>query len=83
MTSNSSFFLTYEKVEGRNVTMGNEAWCLVLSVGDFKFIIFNGVVITLFGVLHVPRLNRPLIFLGTLDKGDFKCIDEGGALKVF
>lgn len=26
---------------------------------------------------------RPLISLGTLDKGGFKCIEEGGALKVF
>jgi Pol polyprotein len=32
MTFNSKFFSTYQKVDGRKVTMGNEASCLVLEM---------------------------------------------------
>ena len=54
MTSKCSFFSTYEKVDGRKVTMGNEASSLTVGIGDVTIIMFDGVVRTLFGVLHVP-----------------------------
>ena len=82
MTFNSSFFSTYQKVDGRKVTMGNEASCPIVGVGDFKFIMFDDVVRTLTEVLHVPSMNRNLISLSILDKEGFRCIGEGGVLKV-
>ena len=43
---------------------------------------FDGVVRTLTRVLHVPGMNRHLISLSILDKQGFRCIGEGGILKV-
>ena len=43
---------------------------------------FDGVVRTLTGVLHVPGINRNLISLNMLDKEGFKCIGESIVLKV-
>ena len=62
--------------------MGNEASCLIVGVGDVKFIMFDGVLRTLTGVLHVLGMNRHLISLSILDKKGFRCIGEGGVLKV-
>ena len=67
MTSNSSFFSNYQKVDGRKVTMGNKASCPVVGIGDVRIIMFDGVVRKLTEVLHVPSMNRHLISLGTLD----------------
>ena len=44
MTSNSSFFSTYQKVDGRKVTMGNEASCPIVGVSNVRIIMFDGVV---------------------------------------
>ncbi|XP_057518372.1 uncharacterized protein LOC130799287 [Amaranthus tricolor] len=81
MTFNFSFFSTNQKVDGRKVTMDNEASCPILGVGDVKFIMFNGVVRTLTEVLYVPGMNRNLISLSILDKEGFRCIGEGRVLK--
>ena len=62
--------------------MGNEASCPIVGVGDVKFIMFDGVVRTLTGVLHVPGMNRLLISLSIWDKEGFRCIGEVGVLKV-
>jgi Pol polyprotein len=82
VTFNSDFFSTYQKVVGRKVTMGNEASCPIVGVGDVKFIMFDGLERTLTGVLHVPGMTRNLISLSILDKEGFRCMGEGGVLKV-
>ena len=82
MTFNSSFFSTYQKVDGRKVTIGNKASCPIVVVGDFRIIMFDSVVRILTGVLHVPSMNRHLISLDTLDKEGFRCVGEGGDMKV-
>ena len=48
--------------------MGNEASSPIVGVVDGKFIMFDGIVRTLTGVLHVPCMNRHLISLSILDK---------------
>ena len=82
ITSNSSFFATYRKVDRIKVTMGNEADCPIVGVGDVRIIMFDGVVRTFPKVLHVPCMNRNLIFLGNSDKESFRCISEAGVMKV-
>ena len=82
ITFNSRFFSTYQKVDGRKVTMGNEASCPIVGIGDVKIVMFDGVERTLTGVLHVPGMNKNIISLSILDKEGFKCIGEGGVLKV-
>ena len=82
MTFNCNFFTTYQKVDGRKATIGNEASCPIVGVGDVKFILFDGVLRTLTEVLHVLVMNRHLISLSIMDKEGFRCTDEGGVLKV-
>ena len=77
MTFNSNFFSTYQKVDGSKVTIGNEASCPIVGVGDVKFVMFDGVERTLIGVLHVPGMSRNLISLSILDKEGYRCIGEG------
>ena len=82
MTFNSNFFSTCQKVDGRKVSMGNEASCPIVGAGDVKFIMFDGFVRTLIEVLRVLSMNRHLISLCILDKEGFRCIGKGGVLKV-
>ena len=62
--------------------MGNEASCPILGVGDVKFIMFDGVLRTLSGLLHVAGMDRHLISLSILDKEGFRCIGKGRVMKV-
>ena len=62
--------------------MGNEASCSIVGIGDVRIIMFDGVVILLARVLHVPSMNRHLISVGTFDKEGFVCIGEDGVIKV-
>ena len=68
MTPNKDLFTTYEKVDGGNVTMGNNATCKVVGVGSIQMKMFDGMVRTLSDVRHVLGLKKNLISLGTLDK---------------
>jgi hypothetical protein len=43
---------------------------------------YDGTVRTLTDVRHVPKLRKNLISLGVLDSGGYKCIVQGGVLKV-
>ena len=43
MTFNSNFFSTYQKVDEGKVTMGNEASCPIVGIGDVKIVMFDGV----------------------------------------
>ena len=48
--------------------MGNQVSCPIVGVKDVKFIMLDGVVRTLTGVLQVPGMNRYLMSLIILDK---------------
>ena len=41
MTSISNLFKTYQKVDGREVTMGNEVSCLIVDIGYVRIIMFD------------------------------------------
>ena len=56
--------------------MGNEASCSIVGIGDVRIIMFDGIVRTLTGVLHVSSMNRHLISLATLDEEGFVRIDK-------
>ena len=60
MTSNKDLFITYERIDGGNVTMGNNATCKVVGVGSIHIKMFDGMVRTLFDVKHVPGLKKNL-----------------------
>ena len=65
---NKDLFTTYERVDGENVTMGNNATFKVVGVGSIQMKMFDGMVRTLSDVRHVLGLKKNLISLGTLDK---------------
>ena len=46
MTSNKIFFQTFESVDGRNVTMGNNTTCKMVGVWSVKMKMFDGMVRT-------------------------------------
>jgi hypothetical protein len=43
---------------------------------------FDGVVRTLCDVRHVPKVEKNLISLGTLDSNDYSYKSKGGVMKV-
>ncbi|KAG8499521.1 hypothetical protein CXB51_006058 [Gossypium anomalum] len=64
-----------------NSKVSNE-WIIDSGVGTIKIKIFDGVVKTLSGVRHVPRLKRNLILLSTLDSKRHKYTAESDVLKI-
>ena len=53
---------------------------LQVSVQSIKM--FDGIVIMLVDVKHVPNLKRNLILLSTFDSKGYKYTGEGGSLSV-
>lgn len=43
---------------------------------------FDGVVMTLTGVRHIPSIRRNLISLGAFDAKGYRCTSEGGVMKI-
>ena len=82
MTPNKGLFTTHERVDGGNVTMGNNATCKIVGVGSIQIKMFDGMVRTLSDVRHVPGLKKNLISLSTLDKNGCRIACQGGVLKV-
>ena len=66
------------KVDGGNVTMGNNATCKIVGVGSIQIKIIDGMVRTLSEVRHVPGLKKNLVSLGTLDKNGCRIAYQGG-----
>ena len=52
MTPNKDLFTTYERLDGGNVTMGNNATCKVVGVGSVQMKMFDGMVRTLIDIRH-------------------------------
>ena len=45
--------------------------------------VFDGVVRTLTRVMHVPKLKKNMISLGTLDSSRYRCSIRSGVMRVF
>lgn len=61
LCSNQNWFSSYELVRRNNEP------CKIASIGKVRLKMFDGAVRTLDLVRHVPRLNRNIIFLSTLN----------------
>lgn len=62
MLNDYKAFLSYKKVYGRYVTLGDDTRLPIIGVGTAK-ISLNGKIILLRNVLHVPGLQNPLYSL--------------------
>jgi len=54
----------------------------VAGVGIVKIKMFDGIVMTLTDVRHVPDLKKNLVSLGTLDSQGYRYSAEGGVMRV-
>lgn len=82
ITLNRDFFSTYEKLDGGNVTLGNDDTCKVVSIGHVVIKIHEGMVRTLCAVRHVLGLKKNLFSLVTLDALGCKCSCESGIMNI-
>jgi hypothetical protein len=82
MPPNRDWFDTYRSVNSSIVTMGNGAHYKITSIGNIRIKMFDGVVRTLFDVRHVPKVEKNLISLGTLDSNDYGYKSKGRVMKV-
>nr|GEV95714.1 retrovirus-related Pol polyprotein from transposon TNT 1-94 [Tanacetum cinerariifolium] len=83
MIPRRSWFITYESFNGGNVYMGNHSIFHVIGKGNIQVKMYDGVVMTIIEVRHVPDLTRNLISLSTLEANGCKYSGEGGVMKIF
>ena len=62
--------------------MGNGAQCKITGTGNIRIKMFDGVVRTLCDVRHVPKVEKNLISLDTLDSNGYGYKSKGGVMKV-
>ena len=62
--------------------MGNDCSCKITGIGSIKIKIYNGTMITLTKVRHVPKLRKNLISMGVLDVAGYEIVVQDGVMKV-
>jgi hypothetical protein len=67
MNPHREWFSEYEKYDGGDVFLGDELTSKILGRGRVKLLLKDGRIITLPGVLDIPRLARSLISISKLD----------------
>ena len=83
MCANRDWFDTYERKDGGQVLMGNNAACKVIGVGTVKVKMHDGIIRTFGNVRHVPDLKKNLISMGTLEDNGLHYSSRGGNLKIY
>ena len=68
MCPQKDFFITFEKVDGGRVLLGNNLTCKVAGIGSVSIKALDGKVISLEQFKYVPELKRNLISLGMIDQ---------------
>lgn len=82
MCPKKDLFSTSDSVEGRVALVGNNVVWKIIGRGIVWIKIQDDVLRTLTNVRCIPKLNKNLISLGTLDSLGWKYINESGVLKV-
>ena len=67
-TSHQEWFATYQKIDGRSVSLGDDHPCKVAGIGSIRVRMYNGIIRTLSNVRHVPKLKKNLISFGYLEE---------------
>jgi hypothetical protein len=83
MCLHKHWFFTYRSIDDGVVFMGNDISCKIVGIGSIKIKMFDGSVKMLIDVRHVPEIRKNLISLGFLYYGGYKCIVQGGVIKVY
>jgi hypothetical protein len=82
VTSNKDWYDTYKSIISGIVTMGNDTYFKITSIGNIRIKMFDGVVRMFSNVGHVPNVKNNLISLGTLDSNGYGYKFEGEVMKV-
>jgi len=82
MCPNRDWFIDYQSLDVGVVFMGNNMSSRVAGVETVKIKMFDGRVMTLTNVRHVPDLKKSLVSLGTLNSQGYRYFAEGGVLRV-
>jgi hypothetical protein len=67
MTPHREWFCEYEKYYGGDVFLGDDSIAKITGCGRVKLFLKDRSIITLPGVMHIPKLSRSLIFVSNLD----------------
>ena len=79
--SRESFF-EYKSTDGGKVLMGNNFSCRVVGIGKVALRNFDGEIMILNNVRHIPDLRRNLISLGALEDEGYGYKSINGNLRV-
>jgi hypothetical protein len=82
MTPHREWFSEYEKYDGGDVFLGNDSIAKILGRGRVKLLLNDGRIITLYGVLHIPKLARSLISISKLSDVGVKTVIEKDTCKM-
>jgi hypothetical protein len=82
MTPHVEWFYEYERYNGGNVFLGDNSTTRIIGRGKFKLKLIDGRIRTLPGVLHIPGLDRNLIFVSKMDDAGVKTIFEKETYKM-
>jgi hypothetical protein len=82
MTPHKEWFSEYEKYDGGDVFLGDDSTTKILGRGRVKLLLNDGRIITLPGVLHIPKLARRLISVSKLSDVGVKTIFEKDTCKM-
>jgi hypothetical protein len=82
MCLHRNWFSTYQSIDDGVVFMGNDFSCKIVGVGNIRIKMHDGSIIKLTDVRHVPKLRNKLISLGVQYFVGYRCIAQGGVLKV-
>jgi hypothetical protein len=82
MTPHREWFYEYEKYDGGDVFLGDDSIEKILGSGRVKLFLNNGIIRTLPGVLHIPKLARSLIFVSKLGDAGVKTVFEKNTCKM-
>jgi hypothetical protein len=67
MTPQREWFYEYENYDGGDVFLGDESTTKIMGCGRVKLLLKDGRIITLPGVLHIPKLAKNLISVRNMD----------------
>jgi hypothetical protein len=82
MTPHREWFSEYEKYDGGDVFLGDESTAKILGRARVKFLLNDGRIRTLPGVLHIPKLARSLISVSKLSDAGVKTVFEKNTCKM-
>ena len=82
MTPHKEWFSEYEKYDGGDVYLGDDSTTKIMGCRRVKLLLNDGRIITLPGVLHIPKLARSLISVSKLGDVGVKTIFEKNTCKM-